>query len=186
MTDTIGKKIKDLRVKYNMTLKDLSDKTELSTGYLSQLERGLTTVSVDSLVKLSEVFDVQLSHFFNIQSLSDSSVLRSYERTILSLEDGGFIQYQISSDLKDKVMIPRMIELLPQFVVEDVTDFQHHGEEFIYVLEGILTLSLSDKTYELFPGDTAHFKSETIHNWFNKTNKVVKILTLSTQNTIHD
>lgn len=182
MIETIGKKIKDLRLKGNMTLKDLSDKTELSTGYLSQLERGLTTVSVDSLVKLSEVFEVQLSHFFNIQTHSDSAVLRSYERTILSLESGGFIQYQISSDLKDKVMIPRLIELLPQSMIEEVAGFQHHGEEFIYVLEGILTLSLNEKVYELYPGDTAHFKSESIHNWFNRTNKVTKILTLSAQN----
>ncbi len=181
MTETIGKKIKDLRVKHAMTLKDLSDKTELSTGYLSQLERGLTTVSVDSLVRLSEVFDVQLSYFFNIQNISDTAVVRSYERSILSLESGGFIQYQISSDLKDKVMLPRMIELLPQSVIEEVTGFRHHGEEFIYVLEGILTLNLNDKVYDLYPGDTAHFKSETTHNWFNRTNKVVKILTLSAQ-----
>lgn len=181
MTETIGKKIKDLRVKTGMTLKDLSDKTELSTGYLSQLERGLTTVSVDSLTKLAEVFEVQLSHFFNMQTVSETAVLRSYERTILSLESGGFIQYQISSDLQNKVMIPRIIDLLPQSVIEEVAGFQHHGEEFIYVLEGILTLSLDDKIFELYPGDTAHFKSEQVHNWYNRTNKVVRILTMSAQ-----
>jgi len=86
--------------------------------------------------------------------------------------------------LKNKIMIPRMIELLPQSIVEEVAGFQHHGEEFIYVLEGILTLSLNEKIYELYPGDTAHFNSESIHNWFNKTNKVVKILTMSAHHTI--
>lgn len=181
MVETIGKKIKDLRTKESMTLKDLSDRTELSTGYLSQLERGLTTVSVDSLVKLSEVFNVQLSHFFNMQIMSDTSVLRSYERNILSLENGGFIQYQISSDLQNKLMIPRFIELLPQSNIEEVTEFQHQGEEFIYVIEGILTLKLDNHVHELFPGDTAHFKSTRTHNWYNKTNRVVRIIAVSTQ-----
>ncbi len=47
----IGAKIKQLRTQKQMTLKDMSEKTNLSIGFLSQLERGLTSVATDSLGK---------------------------------------------------------------------------------------------------------------------------------------
>lgn len=49
MIADVGKKIKELRTNKNLTLKDLSAKTNLSIGFLSQLERGLTTIAIDSL-----------------------------------------------------------------------------------------------------------------------------------------
>jgi transcriptional regulator with XRE-family HTH domain len=39
----IGKKIKDLRVQMRLTQEELADRTELSKGFISQLERDLTS-----------------------------------------------------------------------------------------------------------------------------------------------
>ncbi|MDO7205343.1 helix-turn-helix transcriptional regulator [Paraclostridium bifermentans] len=47
-----------------MTLKDLSEKTNLSIGFLSQLERGLTSIATDTLGSIADVFEVELSYFF--------------------------------------------------------------------------------------------------------------------------
>ncbi|WP_240523881.1 helix-turn-helix domain-containing protein [Bacillus cereus] len=62
----IGMKIKKLRTEKGMTLKELSEKNELSVGILSQFERGLTTIAVDSLEKLADIFEVHLTHFLII------------------------------------------------------------------------------------------------------------------------
>lgn len=59
------------------------------------------------------------------------------------------------------------------------------GKNFIYVLEGILTLLHKDREYSLYPGDSAHYLSTDEHNWTNKTNKVVKFLCVSVPNPLH-
>ncbi|SHK10490.1 helix-turn-helix domain-containing protein [Paramaledivibacter caminithermalis] len=63
MVIDIGKAIKKLRISKKLTLKDLSDRTGLSTGFLSQLERGLTTIAIDSLENVANALDVDLSYF---------------------------------------------------------------------------------------------------------------------------
>lgn len=185
MINDIGKKIKKLRVRKEMTLKDISEKTDLSIGFLSQFERGLTTIAIDSLQKISEILNVEISYFLTTPNKSKSEILRRHEREITHIEDSKFITYQISSDISDKDMLPRVIEILPGEWDEDIVAYQHDGEEFIYVLEGILTLNVNNEIKNLYPGDTAHFKSTNMHNWSNKTNKIVKILSVNTPNHFH-
>ena len=69
------------------------------------------------------------------------------------------------------------------FRAEEFGDLVHHtGEEFIYVLEGVLTLVLDGERQELCPGDSAHYPSSLPHNWGNLTNKCVRFLVVSHPN----
>lgn len=79
-------------------------------------------------------------------------------------------------------MFPKLVELLPQKEVEETEAYFHEGEEFVHVLEGILTLTLEDERMDLYPGDSAHYSSKRNHNWSNQTNKVVKFITVNTPN----
>ena len=65
---------------------------------------------------------------------------------------------------------------------ENIELYSHEGEEFIYVLEGILTLNVDNTQTDLYPGDSAHIKSISPHNWRNNTSKIVKILTVNSPN----
>jgi len=78
--------------------------------------------------------------------------------------------------------LPRLIEILPTNTEENLNTYQHEGEEFIYVLEGIITLFINDEKQYLYPGDSAHFKSSINHNYANYTNKICKILVASVPN----
>lgn len=60
---SIGLKIKELRNAKKFTLKYLSEETNLSIGFLSQLERGMTSVAVDSLAKIARVLEVNVLDF---------------------------------------------------------------------------------------------------------------------------
>ncbi|MEG1621068.1 MAG: helix-turn-helix transcriptional regulator, partial [Oscillospiraceae bacterium] len=62
---TIGSKIKALRISKKYTLKQLSVESGLSTGFLSQLERGVSSIAIDSLAKIAEILNVSLSSFFD-------------------------------------------------------------------------------------------------------------------------
>ncbi len=182
MTSDIGSKIKELRNSRKMTLKELSSQTDLSIGFLSQLERGLTTIAIDSLEKIAVILGVDLSYFFVIPKDKKGSILRGYEKEVFQVVNSKFITYHLSNDLENKNLMPRIIELLPGNEEECVNSYQHDGEEFVYVLEGILTLFLDKNRSELYPGDSAHFDSKSPHNWVNYTNKIVRILTVHTPN----
>ncbi|WP_425481981.1 cupin domain-containing protein [Cytobacillus depressus] len=59
---------------------------------------------------------------------------------------------------------------------QKVTSSTHKGQEFVYVLEGTLTLVHNDEEYNLESGDSFHMDSMTPHTWFNHTNEAVKLL----------
>lgn len=184
MPRNLGSKVKALRKEKKITLKEFSKETGLSIGFLSQFERGLTTVALDSLMKVSNFLDVDISYFIPQKEINPSSVIRSYERKLLQVEDNRFIHYSMENGNKENELLPRIIEILPKLNLEDeeIEVYQHEGEEFVYVMEGILSLKLGGQIMTLSPGDSAHYKSNIPHNWENKTNRNVKILTVHTPN----
>ncbi|TCO74823.1 helix-turn-helix domain-containing protein [Marinisporobacter balticus] len=182
MAADIGKKIKELRTNKNLTLKDLSEKTNLSIGYLSQLERGLTTIAIDSLENIAKVLDTDIACFFREHKNSKKAVLRNHEKEVFEIINSQFIYYHLTNDVESKNLLPRLIEILPSMMEEKIITYQHEGEEFIYVLEGILTMIIDNEQYALYPGDSAHIDSNRVHNWANYTNKKVKLLTVHTPN----
>lgn len=181
METTIGGKVKELRTKKGLTLKEFGKKVGLSTGYLSQMERDLTTVSVDVLEKIAPELGVDLNYFFRKIKTEKKIVMRSYEKEVFE-KVSSQIYYFLSHDLTDKALVPRFVELLPKERREKIEGFPHEGEEFIYVLEGILTLGFEDREMVLYPGDCAHYSSNTIHHWENYTSKMTKLLTVGTPN----
>lgn len=182
MNKDIGGKVKQLRSQNNMTLKDLSEKTNLSVGFLSQLERGLTSISTDALGVIADVFDIDISYFFIKKKFVESPVVRGYEKEFHVIFPEGCVQYNLSNNLKSKSIFPRLIEILPTASNEKFKDDIHVGEEFIYVLEGVLTVFLNEEEYKLYPGDSIHYNSLDSHNCANYTSKMVKILVVSTPN----
>ena len=179
---TIGEKIRDLRVQNKLTLKELGQLTGLSVGYLSQLERGLTDIATDLLSTVALALGVERSHFFREPRRSARRILRSYEKEIFQVEASRSIHYHLSHQVDNKTLLPRFIELLPINSDEEILPYSHEGEEFIHVLEGVLTLFIDNERQELFPGDSAHYSSTTPHNWANYTTKMVRMLVVSCPN----
>ncbi|GAA0123152.1 MAG: cupin domain-containing protein [Clostridium argentinense] len=186
MKKNIGNKIKELRSNKKMTLRELSEGTGLSIGFLSQLERGLTSIATDSLMKIAEVLNVDLNYFFSNPKRKTKIILRNYEKEVFRIDNGMFINYNLSTDCHDKELLPRLIEVLPNNTEEDLTQYMHEGEEFIYVLEGTLTLFINSEQYDLYPGDSAHYHSSVMHTYANYTNKIVRILEVSLPNNFKD
>ena len=182
MPKPIGQKIRDLRLRNKLTLKDLGQKTGLSVGYLSQLERGLTDIATDLLGKVSAALNVDRSQFFQEPRQTQRQILRSYEKEVFQVDSARFIHYHLTNRIGEKTLLPRFIELLPINSDEPVLPYSHAGEEFIYVLEGVLTLFIENEQHELFPGDSAHYPSTTAHNWANYTSKMVRLLVVGTPN----
>jgi len=182
MSESIGTKVKELRTNAKLTLRELSEKTGLSTGFLSQLERGLTSVATDSLQKVAKALNVETSYFFANPTMKNSVIIKNYDKQVMKIDNERYISYLFSANAMDKTMMPRIIDILPCVSAESLAQYQHDGEEFIYVIEGTLTMFINGQSYELYPGDGAHYNSQTIHNYANYTTKMVRILEVSTPN----
>ena len=95
----IGAKIKKYRKDRKYTLKMLSEQTGLSIGFLSQLERGMTTIAIDSLANVAKVLGVELSDFFESEAKNGSDpVIHSYDMPMTQVSRE-IIQYILSKDV---------------------------------------------------------------------------------------
>lgn len=180
MPSGIGAFIKSKRTAQKLTLKEVSEKSGLSVSFLSQFERGLTTISIDALTSLADTLNIDIRELMEQSNVAPVhkylSVLHSFERPAPQIAASDQIQTELSLQKKDLRLLPRLYTLLPRQTQEHPVSFSHKGEEFIYVLEGILTLVVDGALYHLYPEDTAHFSSTKEHIWYNETSHNVKFI----------
>ena len=189
MDNSVGSKLKNLRTINKYTLKELSEKTGLSVGLLSQVERGISSIAIDSLANVVNVYGMELAEFFEKreEEIDPDPVIRSFDLRADQISPY-IIQFVLSNKVKEFDMLPRMFQLQPlsSFTKTDVELYNHLGEEFVFVLEGIVTVIVDKNQYVLYPGDSIQIHSEIDHNWVNHTNKVAKILTVNLPNPFKD
>ncbi|KGR79985.1 helix-turn-helix domain-containing protein [Ureibacillus manganicus] len=163
---TIGEQLRKLRKEHNMTLKTLSDKTNVSISFLSQVERNKCNVTLESLRKISDALNVNPSIFFpnSLQASSQSKFPFFYE--------------DLSKNIKGASFHPILVTLKPK--ENQGNEFSHLGYEFIYVLTGILTVSIEGTVYELQENDSMMFESSKNHYWWNNTLTDVRFILVST------
>jgi len=176
MNKELGQKIKEVRTSKGMTLKDLSEKTNLSISFLSLVERGLASIAIASLQSVAEVLGVNLAYFFSVPHEHGKMIFRSYELEAVRAENSKNVYCSMAGNFEDQKMDPMFVILLPGQMRSDIDLISHHGEEFCYVAEGILTYFIEDKEFEIYPGDSLHIPSHIPHNWGNFTNKLVKVI----------
>ncbi|EWH21095.1 DNA-binding protein [Bacillus haynesii] len=159
-----------------MTLKEVSEKTGLSISFLSQVERSLCSSTLLSLRKISEALGVSPSYFFPDTIRADKDMIRrAADRRVE--QKTSFTYSDLSGNVPNPLFVPILVTLLPGD--KKGTPFSHEGQEFIYVIEGTLTIIFDDIEYDLSPGDSIHIDSSRPHNWFNKTDKPVQFIFVS-------
>lgn len=181
MENEVGNIIKQIRSKKHMTLKELSQKSGLSTSFLSMAERGITSPALLSLKKIADALEEDISIFFiDQQSQGHSCFCRSYDNNIRNIS--GFFVYKslLGQPLSKCTLDPMEVILMPGQQRKDVIEITHSGEEFTYVLEGVLSFFLKGTEYVLNPGDSYHGFGYDPHNFVNLTNKIVRVLYIVT------
>ena len=110
----IGAHIRSLRLAKKLTLKQLSDESGLSVGFLSQLERGMSSIAIDTLARLAHILGADLSSFFNVvQGPSLEPVVHGFDLKAAPVSPQ-IIQYVLSNDPLGFEMLPRLFLLMPQ------------------------------------------------------------------------
>jgi len=180
----IGTSARALRKKAGLGLKELAERTGLSTGMISQIERGLSTPSLRSLRLLSVALDVPISHFFEEpkEERPPSFVVRASERRLLRLSPSGVVKHLISPD-GPAVIEMYELELAPGGSSGDHFH-RHQGEKAGYVLEGQLQLMLGDEVYVLERGDAFRFPSVLPHRFLNPATVLARVIWINASPTV--
>ncbi|WP_336824601.1 cupin domain-containing protein [Sporosarcina sp. USHLN248] len=171
----LGNKIKRIRTKRSMTLKELAEKTGFSISFLSQLERGKSSATLESLKKISIAFGVNPSYFFEENESSDDQT-NSFDQR---MEEHNIYYKDLGTMVRRRDFAPLLVILKPGQTEGNL--ITHRGQEFIYVIEGTLTIRLEDEIYTLLPDESIMLDSTRPHYWYNYTEKDVKFLCVSSE-----
>lgn len=156
----IGAKIRQLRVQKGLTQEELADRAELSKGFISQVERDLTSPSIATLVDILQCLGTDLKDFFN-QDAEEQIVFHKedyFEK--LDEELHNRVEWIIPNAQKN-IMEPILLTLSPGG--STYPDNPHEGEEFGYVLSGSITLYLGKKAYPVKKGESFYFTPGATH-----------------------
>ena len=172
---TLGAQLKMLREERGYTLKQTSEISGLSIGFISQVERGQTDPSLSSLKKLARALDVKLGDLF-AQDTTAHVLVKSGAGNILRIDSSVYCELLATS--LSKTMEP-MIKYISPGGESGLVD-PHEGEEFIWVIEGTLQLTLGDNTYLLQKGDSVYFRSNQTHAWKNPGKELCRVMWVMT------
>lgn len=161
----IGSRLKELRKQQKMTLKELAEGAGVSISFLSQVERGKSSVTLESLRKISEVLGVNPSVFF----------AGTEKRT----DDVAFFYEDLATSVKNPEFHPILVTLQP--AQSDGQPFRHTGHEFVFVLEGSLTLKLGAEELTLTEQQSHFYSADQEHYWYNYTDKPIRFLAVSSR-----
>ena len=164
----IGEKIKNLRTQLNLTQQDLADRTELTKGYISQLERDLTVPSIPTLSDILKCLGVSMADFFKEEKTEQIVFTASdcCEKTDEKL--GNVVRWLVPS-AQLNMQEPILVTFEPGGRTEE--DKPHEGEEFGFVLSGAIRLTIGGKSYPVRKGESFYFVSKEPHTISNASTK---------------
>ena len=179
-TGQIGERIKGLRRERAWTLQQLCLHSGVSVSTLSKLENGQVATSFDTLLKVARglgiSFDAILSR---VTSRGDGRLTITRHSDAVGFSTSMYEYAVHSGELRQKHMIPLVMEIKAHHLDEIATWSSHEGEEFIYVVKG--KIALHTEYYEpacLSAGDSAYIDSKMPHAFLNRGRSNSQILSI--------
>lgn len=170
MDVAVGRRIRDLRRAREFSLETVASRTALSIGFLSQIERGLSSPSLRVLATLADVLGVGIAALFgaspSADGASDHVVTRGLQRPELKLWRTGVSKQLLSPASVDNRLNLFLVHLEPGGSTGDEL-YTHDGEEAGLVLEGEMMLTVDSETWSLQRGDSFRFASRRPHRFSN-------------------
>lgn len=172
----IGSKIKELRILNGLTQEELADRSELSKGFISQLENDLTSPSISTLEDILQCLGMTINEFFSMEEtkvqvvFSDEDFFEKLDEQLKNKTEW------IIPNAQKNIMEPIKLNLEPGG--ETYPDNPHEGEEFGYVLKGEITIILGKEKHKAKTGEAFYYTADKKHYIISK--KGAEILWVST------
>ena len=161
----IGKKIRKYRKLRDITITELADKSDLSVGMISQIERNKIGLSVASLWKIAKALDVSIGDFFEEDKPGDKYIVRKNNRKTIQLTNSTATYELLTPDLSWNIEFLK-ITIMPGESSDD-KKISHKGEETGYVMQGKLLIKWGNQEFILDEGDSIRLDSTIPHRYIN-------------------
>ena len=171
----LGKKIKQMRNQKGLTQEELADRCELTKGYISQLENNLNSPSIATLTDILSALGSDLSTFFHEEE-EEKIVFQKDE--FIEKDSEGVLWHWLIPNAQKNMMEPVLVELAEG--VSTNVDVPHDGEEFGYVLEGKIAVTLGNKHHVCKKGEAFYYLAAKPHGIANKGKGKARFLWIST------
>jgi len=176
--EDIAERIRKLRQEKGLSLEELSRLTGFEVEFLASMEKNEAQPQLGTVIKLSKALDSAFGRLISGIGNQLYSITRKDERRTVSRSTSQtgkkqlYIYKSLASDVKGRHMEALLVQL------EEVSEKEisvHEGEEFIFVLNGVVMLEIGEDSFELEPGDTAYYLSTTPHHIAAKSGKATII-----------
>ena len=164
--EDIGQRIKAIRESKGISLEALSNLTGFDVALLSSIECCDVQPQLGTAIKLSKALDSAFGRLVSGVGEKLYSITRKGERQVVSRSTSqkgtrqAYTYKSLAPDVKGRHMESLIVQLE---TAPDTERSIHEGEEFIFVLDGEVSLDIADEHFRLSPGDSAYYLSTTPH-----------------------
>jgi quercetin dioxygenase-like cupin family protein len=177
--EAVGAHIRQLRLASQMSLRTLAARTDFSPSFISQVENGLVSPSINSMQKIAEALGVTLGQFFAVAAHAQGgSIVRATERETLSSSWSQALVESLTS-IDGRHSIEAMLITLEAGGRSGKHPYPRPHEEFAFVLEGELSLTLGPETHIMEQGDAVAILRRELRLWVNDGTTPARILVVS-------
>ena len=166
VANSLGRDLRALRKSRNITQSELALIVGRSVGFISQMERGISTPTINDLRSLAKAFDVPVSWFFIIEDGDDDErefIVRSGSRRTLGTVEHGIVEELLSPDLGGSFEMFRTV-LEPGSERNEL--IYRKTEEAGYIASGLFDLWIEGRLFHLKAGDSFRFDNKS-QRWRN-------------------
>ncbi|MFE4198050.1 helix-turn-helix domain-containing protein [Paenarthrobacter sp. NPDC056912] len=168
----IGSRIRAARQAQRLTIEQVADATGLTKGFLSRVERDLTSPSVASLVTLCQVLSVSVGDLF---AAPETHLTRRDDGPRISLGGQGIVERLLTARSERRLQILQAT-IEPRGRGENELYAVDCDVDVLHVVKGRIKLILTNEQYDLEEGDTLSFPGREPHTWINPTDETVEVL----------
>ncbi|WP_461213316.1 helix-turn-helix domain-containing protein [Lacticaseibacillus sp. GG6-2] len=173
----IGRKIRDLRIQKNLTQEELGERTDLTKGYISQIEHNQSSPSMETFFDLVHVLGQTPAQFFS-ETPNQQLVYTQADQVEYSDDERGYHLRWLVPESNENEMEPVRIEFAAQGEFKEFDPSP--AETFVYVVRGRVALVLGETTYTAKKGETIYFHATQPHKLINASSRVTEILLVAT------
>jgi transcriptional regulator with XRE-family HTH domain len=163
---TLGADLRALRKSRGLTLEELAGELSMSVGWLSQVERDISTPDTETLKKMAQAFDVPMSLFFGTSAgpvAETGRIVRAKNRRAIGMRDGGLVEELLSPDLTDDFEVVHST-FMPGSSRETAT--MRPTQEVAYLISGQLDIWLDGEFFAIHSGDSFRVRGQSMR-WSN-------------------
>lgn len=175
----LGARVRHLRKTKNLSLKTVAERSGISIGLLSQIERGRSSPSLRVLASLADSLQVGVGSLFEEEKRVDAPgvdiVVRANARKQLSFWRTGISKELLTPQTDDARLAIFLVVLEPGGTTGSQL-YSHEGEEGGLVLEGTVVINVEGQEYVLQAGDGFRFASTRRHSFRNGGKTAARVL----------